>query len=125
MTSIANSRLSNDDLAPPRVVCDNCHGLNEAVRAAFPEAELHDLAHRRSAARPEGPHAAWQGGFNRSSQRSIEGGCDGREEKAAVGSGWATGGTAQMTSPPSPLPSTPGRERRSAGERPPRCSTST
>jgi hypothetical protein len=26
--------------APPRVVCDNHHGLNGAVRAAFPEAEL-------------------------------------------------------------------------------------
>jgi Transposase, Mutator family len=27
--------------APPRVVCDNHHGLNGAVRAAFPEAELY------------------------------------------------------------------------------------
>src|SRR5215216_4898121 len=32
-----------------------------------------------------------QGGFKRSSQRSIEGSCDGREEKAAVGSGWSAG----------------------------------
>jgi len=27
--------------APPRVVCDNHYGLNEAVRAAFPDAELY------------------------------------------------------------------------------------
>ena len=27
--------------APPRVVCDNHHGLNGAVRAVFPEAELY------------------------------------------------------------------------------------
>lgn len=27
--------------APPRVVCDNHHGLNGAVRAAFPDAELY------------------------------------------------------------------------------------
>jgi hypothetical protein len=31
-----------------------------------------------------------QGGFNRSSQRSIEGGCDGHEETGG-GSGWAAG----------------------------------
>lgn len=29
------------DGAPPRVVCDNHHGLNGAVRAAFPDAELY------------------------------------------------------------------------------------
>jgi Transposase, Mutator family len=33
--------LSGLDGAPPRVVCDNHHGLNGAVRAAFPEAELY------------------------------------------------------------------------------------
>jgi hypothetical protein len=33
--------LRGPEGAPPRVVCDNHHGLNGAVRAAFPEAELY------------------------------------------------------------------------------------
>ena len=50
------------------------------------------LSRRRHGADVELVHhsdAGSQGGFNRSSQRSIERGCDGREEKAAVGSGWS------------------------------------
>ena len=35
------SFLRGLDGAPPRVVCDNHHGLNGAVRAAFPDAELY------------------------------------------------------------------------------------
>ena len=39
-----------------------------------------------------------QGGCKWSSQRLIEGVCDGREEKAAVGSGWSAGDAVTWTS---------------------------
>jgi len=59
------------------------------------------LSRRRHGADVELVHhsdAGAQGGCNRSSQRSIERSCDGRDEKAAVGSGWATGDAVTGTS---------------------------